>query len=155
MRKRFGLVYLVLAILMGGLPLLIFVASVAFLVVQLLRKAIVDPLGALVLAAIIALSVYLASLAFEPVMAERVAGATTAEARRAALLSITVVDSAAGSGHFSSPQCSDSPVFHTRTTYSLPASSAPSEILLTSLMSIFARLSSDTSSRRPTVPLPK
>ena len=48
---------------------MIFVASVAFLVVQLLRRAIVDPLGALVIALAIGASLYLATLAFAPVMA--------------------------------------------------------------------------------------
>jgi spermidine/putrescine transport system permease protein len=42
---------------------MIFVASVAFLVIQLLRKSIVDPVGALVIAAAVAASIYFASLA--------------------------------------------------------------------------------------------
>lgn len=48
---------------------MIFVASLAFLVIQLLRHAIVDPLAAVVLAIAIALSAWLATLAFGPVVA--------------------------------------------------------------------------------------
>ncbi|BCW89901.1 hypothetical protein sos41_30690 [Alphaproteobacteria bacterium SO-S41] len=40
---------------------MIFVASIAFLLIQLLRKSIVDPLGAFVIAVAIAVSVYFAS----------------------------------------------------------------------------------------------